>query len=65
VDYRVERCPRCHLRPVEEFELPRPFPRDERHPVSCRHCGVRLIAVRVRVPDSDLDEIVFLLDQSV
>jgi len=57
--YRLERCPTCQLRPLEEYDLPPAFPAEERIAVTCWHCGTRLWAILGGKAGEGVLEVVF------
>ena len=59
MDYRLDKCPWCHLTPVEVHDLPSPFPPEGKAPVQCYHCGVRLWAVALDKGPGSRVQIVF------
>jgi hypothetical protein len=62
MEYRLERCPRCQLTPIEEYDLPSPFPSAGSAPVECKHCGARLWAAMVAAEETRPRLIVFRLE---
>ena len=57
--YRLDFCPVCQLRPVDEYDLPAVFPPEARLPVVCTHCGTRLTAMVVGEATGGLRQVVF------
>ena len=57
--YRLDYCPICELRPIEEYDLPPVFPPEGRVPVICTHCGTRLTAILIGEASEGFRRVVF------
>ena len=57
--YRIERCPTCQLRPIEEYDLPADFETAGRAVVVCFRCGSRLWAILTSQTDGGVRTVVF------
>jgi C4-type Zn-finger protein len=57
--YRLERCPACQLRPIEEHDLPPAFSSLESVMVTCSHCGTRLTAILTGQADGGVRNVIF------
>jgi hypothetical protein len=61
MDYRLDKCPRCHLTPVEVHDVPSPFPPEGKAPLECHHCGAPLWAIALGKDQRSDTRIVFRL----
>jgi hypothetical protein len=63
MNYSLDKCPWCHLIPLEVHDLPGTFPPEGKVAVECHHCGVRLWAVALDTGPGNRVPIVFRVRQ--
>jgi hypothetical protein len=63
MQYRLGFCPRCQLRPINDYDLPTTFTEEGKAAVTCRSCGAHLWAVRLESEGNAQPRVVFRLPE--